>query len=146
MPSLPENDLVAMMADQIRLLEAIAQAGNNNWHYGSQNEMSEFMRIKPPTFNSIEDPLEANDWLRAITRKLKVINCEGQERVNLATHQLIGAAAEWWENYYEASVDAHTITWEEFCEEFRKYHVPEGTMELKADEFRSLKQGSTIVK
>ena len=99
------------MANKTRLLEALAQAGINNRGYGPQNKMAEFMRIKPPTFDSTEDPLEADDWL-------KVINCEGQERVNLAAHQLIGSTTKWWENYCEASVDAHAITWEEFCEEF----------------------------
>ncbi|XP_062191320.1 uncharacterized protein LOC133895159 [Phragmites australis] len=133
------------MANQTCLLETIAQAENNNRGYGPQNKMAEFVRIKPPTFDSTEDPLEANDWLRDITRKLKVINCEGQERVNLATHQLTGSTTEWWENYCEASVDADAITWEEFCEEFRKHHVLEGTMEMKPDEFCSLKQGSMIV-
>ena len=83
--------------------------------------MAEFMRIRPPTFDSTDDPLEADDWLWAITRKLHVVNCEGRDRVNLATHQLTGSSAEWWENYYEASVNADAITWEEFCEEFRKY-------------------------
>ncbi|XP_062206155.1 uncharacterized protein LOC133908039 [Phragmites australis] len=145
LPPPSENDLVAVMANQTRLLEALAQTGINNQGYGPQNKMAEFMRIKPPTFDSTDDPLEADDWLRAITKNLKVINCEGQERVNLAAHQLTGSAAELWENYYEASVDADTITWEEFCGEFRKYHVPKGTMEMKSDEFRNLKQGSMTV-
>ena len=38
-----------------------------------------------------------------------------------------------------------TITWEEFVEEFHWYHVLEGTMELKVDEFRRLKQGNMSV-
>ena len=69
----------------------------------------------------------------------------GRDRVLLASHQLSGTALAWWENYCEAAEDATAITWEEFVEEFRRYHVPEGTMQLKADEFRSLKQGSMSV-
>ncbi|XP_062213789.1 uncharacterized protein LOC133914790 [Phragmites australis] len=142
---LPENDLVVVIANQTCLLEAIARTGNNNRGYGPQNKMSEFRWIKPPTFNNTEDPLEADDWLRAITRKLMVINCEGQERVNLAAHQLTRSVAKWWENYYDVLVDVDAVTWEKFCEEFQKYHVTKGTKEMKADEFHSLKQGSMTI-
>jgi hypothetical protein len=38
--------------------------------------------------------------------------------------------------------NANTITWQEFVEEFRQYHILDGIMKLKADEFRNLKQGS----
>jgi hypothetical protein len=37
--------------------------------------------------------------------------------------------------------NANTITWEEFVEEFRRYHIPDGIMKLKAGEFHNLKQG-----
>ena len=42
-------------------------------------------------------------------------------------------------------MNADAITWEELCEEFRKYHVLIGIMEMKDDEFRDLKQGSMTV-
>ena len=38
-----------------------------------------------------------------------------------------------------------TITWQEFRENFRSYHIPEGLIELKQEEFRALKQGSMSV-
>ena len=38
--------------------------------------------------------------------------------------------------------NANTITWEEFVDEFHRYHIPDGVMKLKADEFRNLKQGN----
>ncbi|WP_217551358.1 retrotransposon gag domain-containing protein, partial [Pantoea sp. GbtcB22] len=31
------------------------------------------------------------------------------------------------------------VTWEEFLEDFRKYHLPEAARDLKAEEFRKLK-------
>jgi hypothetical protein len=37
------------------------------------------------------------------------------------------------------------ITWKEFSDSFRSYHILEGLIELKQEEFRSLKQGSMSV-
>ena len=80
-----------------------------------------------------------------IQRKFEAIDCVGRDRVPLAAHQLTGTALVWWENYCAAADDVTTITWEEFTEEFRRYHIPEATMRLKADEFRSLTQGNKSV-
>src|SRR6266508_787497 len=108
--------------------------------------MSEFMRLRPTTFDHTdEDPLVADDWLRAISKKLEVANANDQEKVLLATHQLTGAAGEWWDNYRDSIKNPAAITWAEFQEEFCKYHIPEGIMEMKADEFRSLRQGAMTV-
>ena len=98
------------------------------------------MRFHPPTFdNAKDDPLSANDWLCTITKKLNAIRATDEEKVNLATHQLVGATVEWWENYQDAVNEPDAITWQEFVEEFREYHIPEGIMEIKEEKFRSLR-------
>ena len=62
--------------------------------------MAAFMRLHPPTFNSAkDDPLLADDWLCTITKKLNAVRATDEEKVILATHQLVGAIGEWWENY-----------------------------------------------
>ena len=89
------------------------------------------MRLHPPTFDSAEeDPLLANDWLRTITKKLNAVRATDEEKVNLATHQLVGAAGEWWENYQDVANEPDAITWQEFMEAFREYHIPEGIMDV----------------
>src|SRR6266540_6637717 len=147
LPNPPVNDLVAVMANQTRLMEALAQGMNNHGGgQGYQSKMSEFMRLRPATFDHTdEDPLVADDWLRAIGKKLEVVSTTDQEKVLLASHQLTGAAGEWWDNYRDSTENPAAITWAEFQEEFRKYHIPEGIMEMKADEFRSLRQGAMTV-
>ena len=108
--------------------------------------MAAFMRLHPPTFDSAEeDPLLADDWLHAITKKLNVVWATDEEKVNLATHQLVGAAGEWWENYQDAANEPDAITWKEFVEAFHEYHIPEGITEIKANEFCSLRQRPMIV-
>jgi hypothetical protein len=41
--------------------------------------------------------------------------------------------------------NATAVTWQEFRENFRAYHIPEGMIELKAEEFMNLTQGSLSV-
>ena len=108
--------------------------------------MAAFMRLHPLTFGSAEDdPLSADDWLRTIIKKLNAVRATDEEKVILATHQLVGATGEWWENYQDAANEPEAITWQEFMEKFYEYHIPEGIMEIKAEEFRSLRQGPMTV-
>ena len=95
--------------------------------------------------SSEEDPLSADDWLCIITKKLNAVRATDEEKVNLATHQLVGATDEWWENYQDATNEPNAITLQEFVEAFCEYHIPEGIMEIKVEEFRSLRQGPMTV-
>jgi hypothetical protein len=96
-------------------------------------------------FGGSVNPLDADDWLRAILRELEPFNCEDHDKVLLAAHQLTGTALVWWESYCATAKDPSTITWDEFVEEFHRYHIPEATLKRKADEFRELRQGNMSV-
>ena len=121
-PPPPPPTLAEVMDRQTRLLENLARRQDNG---NGQGKMAAFMRLHPPTFDSVEDdPLSADDWLRTITKKLNAVRATDEEKVNLATHQLVGAAGEWWENYQDAVNELDAITWQEFVEEFREYHIP----------------------
>jgi hypothetical protein len=74
-----------------------------------------------------------------------VVQCNNQERVLLASHQLIGHVADWWDAYVEAHEEPNTINWNEFKMAFRSHHVPQGINKLKKNEFQDLKQGSMTV-
>jgi hypothetical protein len=108
-------------------------------------KLIEFLRTKPPTFGGSVNPLDADDWLRAILRELEPFNYQDRDKVLLAAHQLIGTTLAWWENYCAAAKDPSAITWDEFVEEFCRYHIPEATLKRKADEFRELRQGNMSV-
>ena len=63
-----------------------------------------------------------------------------------ASGQLRGIAQDWWESFeYGHPNNVPTITWQEFKENFRSYHVSLGEVELKQEEFLNLKQGSMSV-
>ena len=148
-----------MMANQAQLITLLAQSITNTQNLQAaaaaqppvyvppppRANMSEFMRMRPPTFSSTTEPMEADDWLRVVGRKLDMIQCTDRERVLFASHQLHGPASEWWDNFTQSHVDAQTITWNEFTQAFRRAHIPHGMMLLKKKEFRSLRQGNRTV-
>jgi hypothetical protein len=74
-----------------------------------------------------------------------VVQCNNYERVVLASHQLSGPAANWWDAYVEAHEESESINWPEFRATFRAHHVPQGVIKLKKMEFQDLKQGSMSV-
>jgi hypothetical protein len=59
----------------------------------------EFKGTKPPTFSHLVEPMDADDWLKRVEKKLQVMQCSNQERVLLASHQLEGPTSEWWDAY-----------------------------------------------
>jgi hypothetical protein len=97
-------------------------------------------------FTHAADPLEANDWLRAVEKQLNIAQCDDRQKVLFASGQLQGEALDWWESYeYGHPANAPAVTWQEFRENFRAYHILEGMIELKVEEFRSLTQWSLSV-
>jgi hypothetical protein len=146
LPTPPEMplDLAQVLANQTRLIEILTRSLENQRPNGGrpQNRMGEFLRLKPPTFAGSSNPLDADDWLRTVKRKLEAIGCPKDQRVHLAAHQLSGMALSWWDTFSAAMRNA---TWAEFEAAFREHHVPSGTIQLKDEEFRELTQGGRSV-
>nr|ABA98022.1 retrotransposon protein, putative, Ty3-gypsy subclass [Oryza sativa Japonica Group] len=145
-PPLPENPTLAqVMAHQTQMMAAMMQqmqqqhqqmhqrmlqhAEQQHQQFGPpppQSKLPEFLRVRPPTFSSTTNPMEANDWLHAIEKKLNLLQCNDQEKVAFATHQLQGPASAWWDN--------HMAT-----------RPPDGVVAQKKREFRALHQGNRTV-
>ena len=143
----PVGDLAQAINNQTLILEALTNAIVNKRprEQTMNDKLTAFLRTKPPTFDGSSNPLEADDWLRVIERKLEPFECQDRDKVLLAAHQLTGTALAWWENYCVTAKDDTTITWNEFVKEFHRYHIPAATMKRKADEFHALQQGSMSV-
>jgi hypothetical protein len=58
---------------------------------------------------------------------------------------LRGAAQSCWESYLATHANPDNITWGEFRDSIRQYHVPVGLMTVKKEEFLALKQGSMSI-
>jgi hypothetical protein len=89
--------------------------------------------------------MEVEDWLKSIEKKLEIAQCNDQEKVLFATHQLFGSTADWWEMYRNSHPNVGAITWDEFKAQFRTHYVPLGTLKLKKKEFSKLQQGRMTV-
>jgi cobalamin biosynthesis protein CbiD len=50
-------------------------------------------------FTHASDPMEAEDWLRAIEKQLNIAQCNDREKVLYASGQLQGAAQDWWKSF-----------------------------------------------
>jgi hypothetical protein len=110
-----------------------------------QSRLAEFLRTRPTTFSQAKDPMDAEDWLKRVKKKLVIAQCTDREKVLFAVHQLYGTAANWWETYCNTHANVNTIIWNEFKARFRTHYVPRGTMKLKRKEFADLKQDGMTV-
>jgi hypothetical protein len=88
-----------------------------------RDRLGEFQRTKPPTFSQAMEPMDADDWLKSIEKKLQVVQCNNREKVLLASHQLSGPAADLWDAYVEVHEESESINWPEFSAAFWAHHV-----------------------
>ena len=146
-PHPPPPTIEQLLAVQTQLMQTLVQNQQNQQGGGApRDKHGEFLKGRPPVFSRATDPLEADDWLRAVERQLNIAQCDNQQKVLYASGQLQGEAQDWWESFeYGRPANAPPVTWQEFKENFRSYHIPEGLIELKQEEFRALKQGSMSV-
>jgi hypothetical protein len=103
-----------------------------------RDRLGDFQCTKPPIFSYAVELMDADDWLKSIEKKLQVVQCKNCEKVLLASHQLSGLAADWWDAYMEAHEEPESINWLEFRAAFCAHHVPQGVIKLKK-EFQDLK-------
>jgi hypothetical protein len=100
-----------------------------------RDRLGDFQCTKPPTFSHAVELMDVDDWLKSIEKKLLVVQCNNREMVLLASHQLSGLAADWWDAYVEAHDEPESINWSEFRAAFRAHHVPQGVTKLNKKKF-----------
>jgi hypothetical protein len=110
-----------------------------------RDKHKEFMSHHPPTYSHSSDLLDVDDWLKTVTKKLEIVQCTDREMVLYTAGRLRGQAADWWDAYSTAHPNRNNITWQEFRDNFRTYHIPSGVIKLKQKEFLALKQGNMSV-
>jgi hypothetical protein len=103
--------------------------------------------MKPPTFTKVEEPLEAEAWIRAIEDKFSafVLPCSEESKANFAALQLRGEALMWWEHFKSMQRPGHEVTWNEFKQALKNHHIHKGLMYRKMRENLALGQGSDMV-
>src|SRR3954466_1226232 len=129
--------------DSHHLLVVIAH--NTTQQRNELVSLNDFIRPHPPVFSYSPEPLDADDWLRSIKRKLQAGHVADGDKVNYATYHLEGASSSWWENYLNMRPAGPPTTWNEFCTVFREHHIPKGLMDRKREEYCNLTQGRRTV-
>jgi hypothetical protein len=110
-----------------------------------RDKQAEFMRGHPPVFANSADPMDVEDWLHTVECELHTAQCNDREKVLYGPRQLRGTTQSWWESYLATHANPEAITWEEFRDNFHRYHVPDGLMIVRKEEFLALKQGPLSV-
>src|SRR4051812_37353967 len=110
-----------------QLLEVISQ--NTAQQCNELVSFNDFSRHHPPVFNYSTEPLDADEWLHSIERKLYAGHVADGDRVNYTTYHLEGAASPWWENFMNMRPAGQMTSWKEFCDGFHEHHIPKGLMD-----------------
>jgi hypothetical protein len=143
--------LVNATVDNTRFLRE--KAGNQFQKHGGrappqgprETSYLEFSKTRPPLFIKVEDPLEADEWIRVMKQKFGLIRCIETQKPLFAAQQLRGPASTWWGNFVTVPPAGHQVTWDEFKLAFHEHYILEEVLHMKQEEFIRLKQGGDTV-
>ena len=119
------------------------QNQNQNQHHGVN--LRDFVRLNPTTFHNADQQLDADDWLRDITRQLESARVNAADYVTFVTYFLRGPAAQWWDTHKSSLAEGTVVSWSDFKAAFRARYIPQAIMNRMKAEFRNLVQGNKTV-
>ncbi|XP_057502685.1 uncharacterized protein LOC130786392 [Actinidia eriantha] len=99
--------------------------------------VKQFLKLKPPTFSGEMDPVKANEWLLEMEKNFRLLRCGEQQKVEIGSYLLTGAASRWWNL---KGVREPGMNWARFKVIFREKYVPRALQNAKCAEFEQLKQ------
>jgi hypothetical protein len=83
-----QNQLIQAMLQTLNQLEPNHQAQQQHQSPPPppQSRFGEFLWTHPTTFSQAKDPMEAEDWLKGVDKKLVIAQCMDHEKVLFAVH------------------------------------------------------------
>jgi hypothetical protein len=141
--------LVNAIANNTRFLREMAgqqyqQQGGRAYPQGPrETSYLDFSKTRPPLFIKVEDPLEADEWIRVVEQKFGLLRCTNTQKPLFVAQQLRGPASTWWGNYVAIQPASHQVTWDEFKLTFREHYILEGVLHMKQEEFMKLKHSTS---
>jgi hypothetical protein len=93
----------------MELLNQLVQAQMNQFHHPSRGRdehpsagYQDFLSIQPPLFHKIDEPLDADAWLRTIESKFTLLSapCSDANKALFPAQQIRSTARIWWDQYY----------------------------------------------
>jgi hypothetical protein len=88
-------NLEQLITTQNQLMQVVLQTLNNMQSNQQQapppppphqSRLAEFLRTRPTTFSQSKDPMEAEDWLMGVEKKLVIAQCTDREKVFFVAH------------------------------------------------------------
>src|SRR3954468_10288849 len=143
------QQLIAAQAQMMQMMTQFFQNQNQNQNQHNNNpppppppvdRLARFLRLRPNRFSTASEPMVADDRLHSVNKDLFTCECTDAEKIRFTAHLLEGPAATWWETY-QITHPINTLDWDTFREGFRNAHISSGVMNMKKEEFRSLRQG-----
>jgi hypothetical protein len=95
-PPLSLEQVLAMQAQMIQTMQQTLV----NLHAQPQappplrDRLGDFQRTEPPIFSYVVEPMDVDDWLKSVEKKLQVVQCNNHEKVLLTSHQLSNPMAD----------------------------------------------------
>jgi hypothetical protein len=81
---------------QTKMMQDVMDRNREGWNEGVHGvSLADFLNTRPIQFASAQEPVDAEDWLLDIERKLNTVNCNDGEKNRYAMHLLCGPAAAW---------------------------------------------------
>jgi hypothetical protein len=86
----PPPTIEQLLAVQTQLMQQLVQNQQNQPVAGAQprDKCGEFLKGRPLVFTHAADPLEADDWLRAVEKQLNIAQCDDRQKVLFVSRQL----------------------------------------------------------
>jgi hypothetical protein len=102
-PPLPPTleQVLAMQAQMLQTMVNMQNVQPQSPQPPPRDRLGDFQHTKPPTFSHAMELMNNDNWLKSMVEKLQVVQCNNREKVLLASHQLLGPTAEWWDAYME---------------------------------------------
>ncbi|XP_061336996.1 uncharacterized protein LOC133284059, partial [Gastrolobium bilobum] len=111
-----------------------------------QDLLLTFRKHKPPSFQGGHDPIVAVQWLQAMDKIFRVVQCTDDQKVLFSVYMLEGDAHHWWANASQPLVMQNVaISWAMFEEMFLEKYFPMSIRDSKQGEFDRLVQGTMTV-
>jgi hypothetical protein len=88
------EQVLAVQAQMLQTMVNMQDAQTQAPPPSSWDRLRDFQRTKLLTFSHAVEPMDADDWLKSIEKKLHVVQYNNCQRVMLASHQLSSLAAD----------------------------------------------------
>ncbi|XP_024969588.1 uncharacterized protein LOC112508954 [Cynara cardunculus var. scolymus] len=106
------------------------------------------LSCKPPEFVGSDDPVACMNWLREIEQAFRACDYDEGQKEKFGSQILRGAALTWW-NIVISTIEVKELakmSWATFKKKVMEEFCNEQEMDRIEEEFRTLKQGNSLVR